>query len=57
MPKKIDLTVRFFGTGAMAAPNKSGNPTVLGQGGPTSTQWSHPGNLLVFDHKVLSGTP
>ena len=41
----------------MAAPTKCQNPTVLGQGGPASTQWLHPGNLLVFDDRVLAGPP
>ena len=38
--KKQDLTVSLFETGAMATPTKSQNPSVLGLGGPGSTQWS-----------------
>ena len=36
------LTASVFETGAMAAPTILENPTVLGQGDPASTQWSHP---------------
>ena len=32
----------IFETGAYEVPSKSQILTVLGQGGPSSTQWSHP---------------
>ena len=52
------LTAIYFETGAMAAPTKSQNSTVLGQGVLASTQWSHPiegfaiGALLKSDHII-----
>ena len=36
------LTDGIFETGAYGVPSKSQNPTVLGQGGPSSTQCSKP---------------
>ena len=36
------LTDGIFETGAYGVPSKSQNPTVLGQGGPSSTQCSNP---------------
>ena len=36
------LTDGIFETGAYAVPSKSQNSTVLGQGGPSSTQCSNP---------------
>ena len=36
------LTDNIFETGAYQVLSKSQNPTVLGQGGPSSTQCSHP---------------
>ena len=38
----IALTGGIFETGANGVPSKSQNPTILGQGGPSSTQCSHP---------------
>ena len=38
----IFLTDGIFETGAYGVPSKSQNPTVLGQGGPSSTQCSNP---------------
>jgi hypothetical protein len=35
------MTYSIFETGAYKVPSKSQNPTVLGQGGPSSTQCSH----------------
>ena len=37
-----DLTDTILVAGAYGVPSNSQIPTVLGQGGPTSTQWSHP---------------
>ena len=34
----VPLTDGIFETGAYGVPSKSENPTVLGQGGPSSTQ-------------------
>ena len=39
---KCDLTDGIFETGAYGVTSKSQNPTVLGQGGPSSTQCSNP---------------
>ena len=39
---KMLLTDSIFETGAYEVPSKSQNPTILGQGGPSSTQCSHP---------------
>ena len=39
--KCLTLTDGIFETGAYVVPSKSQNPTVLGQGGPSSTQCSH----------------
>ena len=39
---KITLTDGIFETGANGVPSKSQNPTVLGQGGLSSTQCSNP---------------
>jgi hypothetical protein len=36
------LTDGIFETGAYGVPSKSQNPTILGQGGPSSTQCSNP---------------
>ena len=36
------LTDGIFETGAYGVPSKSQNPTVLGQGSPSSTQCSKP---------------
>ena len=36
------LTDGIFETGAYGAPSKSQNPTIMGQGGPSSTQCSNP---------------
>ena len=36
------LTDGIFETGAYGVPSKSQNPTVLDQGGPSSTQCSNP---------------
>ena len=36
------LTDRIFETGAYGVPSKSQNPTVLDQGGPSSTQCPNP---------------
>ena len=36
------LTDGIFETGAYGVPNKSQNPTVLDQGGPSRAQCSHP---------------
>jgi hypothetical protein len=38
----LTLTYSTFETGAYEVPSKSQNPTVLGQGGPYSTQYSLP---------------
>jgi hypothetical protein len=39
---RIHLADGIFETGAYGVPSKSQNPTVLGQGGPSSTQCSNP---------------
>ena len=39
---KGPLTDGIFKTGAYRVPSKSQNPTVLGQGGPSSTKCSNP---------------
>jgi hypothetical protein len=41
------LTASFFETGAMAIPTKSQNTTILDQGVPASTQWSHLSSSLL----------
>ena len=41
-PSLPHLTDGIFETGAYAVPSKSQNSTVLGQGGPSSTQCSNP---------------
>ena len=41
------MAASFFETGAMATPTKSRNSTILGQGVPPSTQWSHPKGQLI----------
>ena len=38
----ITLTGGIFETGAYGVPSKSQNPTILGQGGPSSIQRSNP---------------
>ena len=38
----LNLTDGIFETGVYAVPSKSQNSTVLGQGGPSSTQCSNP---------------
>ena len=42
MKCKLTLTDGIFETGAYGVPSKSQNPTVSGQDGPSSTQWSNP---------------
>ena len=44
------LTDGIFETGAYGVPSKSQNPTVLGQGGPSSTQCSHSGWACCWRH-------
>ena len=44
------LTDSIFETGAYRVPSKSLNPTVLGQGGPCSTQCSHPSRACCWRH-------
>ena len=39
---KMLLTDSIFETGAYKVPSKSQNPTILDQGGPSSTQCSQP---------------
>ena len=40
----------IFETGAFGVPGKSQNPTVLGQGGPYSTQCSNPSLAYRWHH-------
>jgi hypothetical protein len=40
----------IFETGAYGVPSKSQNPTVLGQGGPSSTQCSNPSWACQWHH-------
>ena len=40
--KDPNITDGIFDTGAYGVPSKSQDPTVLGQGGPSSTQCSKP---------------
>ena len=42
MKDVVLLTDGIFETGAYGVPSKSQNPTLLGQGGPSSTQCSNP---------------
>ena len=39
---KVPLTDGIFETGEYGVPSKSQTPPVLGQGGPSSTQYSNP---------------
>ena len=48
---KYYLTDDIFETGAYGVPSKSQNPTVLGEGDPSSTQLRH----LWFGNVVLDG--
>jgi hypothetical protein len=41
-PEHFALTDDIFESGAYGVPSKSQNPTILGQGGPSSTQSSNP---------------
>ena len=44
------LTDSIFENGAYGVPSKSQNPTVLGQGGPSSTQCSNPSWACRWHH-------
>ena len=50
----MSLTDGIFENGEYEVPSKSQNQTVLGQGGPSSTQWSHPSWTSHWHH--LFGT-
>ena len=47
----LTLTDGIFETGAYGVPSKSQNPTVLGQGGPSSTQYSNPSWACCWHHR------
>ena len=51
---KMLLTDSIFETGAYEVPSKSQNPTILGQGGPSSSQCSNPSWAFCWSH--LFGT-
>ena len=44
------LTDGIFKTGAYGVPSKSQNPTIFGQGGPSSTQCSNPSWAWCWHH-------
>ena len=44
----LNLTDTIFESCPYRVPSKSQNPTILGQRGLTSTQWSHPSSLRKF---------
>ena len=48
------LTDGIFETGAYGVPSKSQNPTVLGQGGPSSTQCSNPSWASIWHQQLPS---
>ena len=49
------LTDGIFETGAYGVSSKSQNPTVLGQGGPSSTQCSNPSWACRWHHPFGPG--
>ena len=52
------LTDGIFETGANGVPSKSQNPTVQGQGGPSSTQCSNPSRAFCWRHPfAANGMP
>ena len=48
--RNVVLTDGIFETGVYAVPCKSQNSTVLGQGGPSSTQYSNPSWAWCWRH-------
>ena len=47
-------TPSIFETGANGVPSKPKNPTILGQGGPASTQWSQPSSAGCANRSSVS---